>query len=90
MIRNLTPGDRTFMDRVHSFANTFGAGNGGSSSEGALHTAQAYIYNMMHRQASALAYIDVIRYLTIFCALMLPLLFLIPRPPKGASASAGH
>ncbi|WP_246153494.1 DHA2 family efflux MFS transporter permease subunit [Terriglobus albidus] len=90
MIRNLTPGDRTFMDRVHSFANSFAGGNGGSDSQGALHTAQAYIYNLLHRQASALAYIDVIRYLTIFCALMLPLLFLIPRPPKGASPSAGH
>ena len=37
-----------------------------------------------------LAYIDIIRYLTLFCAAMLPLLLFIPRPPKNAAASAGH
>ncbi len=62
----------------------------GQASLGATHAAQAYIYNMMHRQAATLAYVDIIRYLTIFCAAMLPLLFFIPRPPKYAKASAGH
>jgi DHA2 family multidrug resistance protein len=37
----------------------------------------------MHRQAAMLAYIDIIRYLTIFCACMIPVLFFIPKPPKG-------
>ena len=44
----------------------------------------------MHAQAATLSYIDIIRYLTIFCGLMIPLLFFIPRPPKNAAASAGH
>jgi DHA2 family multidrug resistance protein len=45
---------------------------------------------MLHRQAATLAYVDIIRYLTIFCAAMIPLLFFLPKPPKNAAASAGH
>ena len=55
---------------------------------GAIHQAQAFIYNQMHRQAAMLAYIDIIRDLTIFCACMIPILFFIPKPPKGAQM--GH
>jgi DHA2 family multidrug resistance protein len=32
--------------------------------------------------------VDIIRYLTIFCAAMIPLLFFIPKPPK--HIEAGH
>jgi DHA2 family multidrug resistance protein len=32
--------------------------------------------------------VDIIRYLALFCGCMLPLLFLIPRPPK--NMSVGH
>jgi len=56
----------------------------------AAHTAQAYIYSQLHRQAGMLAYLDIIQYMSIFCACMLPLLFFIPRPPKHPSPSAGH
>ena len=55
-----------------------------------MHQAQAFLYNQLHRQAAALAYVDIIHYLMIFCACMLPVLFFIPKPPKNASASAGH
>ena len=44
--------------------------------------AQDYIYTQLHAQASVLAYVDIIRYLTVFCGCMIPLLFLIPRPPQ--------
>jgi MFS transporter, DHA2 family, multidrug resistance protein len=98
MVRNLTPGNPAFDRTVQSFAGMFKGGNGqgpaggpfGGASEGAIHQAQALIYNQMHAQSATLAYIDIIRYLTIFCALMIPLLFFIPRPPKNAAASAGH
>jgi DHA2 family multidrug resistance protein len=59
-------------------------------SGGGVHAAQAYIYNQLHRQSGMLAYLDIIQYLAVFCACMIPLLFFIPRPPKHASASAGH
>ncbi len=98
MIRNLTPGNPAYNQQIQNLSGMFRMGNGqgptggpfGGASEGAIHQAQGFLYNQMHAQAATLAYIDIIRYLTIFCALMLPLLFFIPRPPKNASASAGH
>ena len=84
MVRNLTPSSAAFNDRVDALKGIFGHGSQ------AVHAAQANIYNQLHRQAGMLAYLDIIQYLAIFCACMLPLVFLIPRPPKHASASAGH
>ena len=84
MVRNLTPGNPAFNQRVDSMKHLFGKGNAG------VHGAQGFIYNMLHRQAAALAYVDIIQYMTIFCACMIPLLIFIPRPPKHTSASAGH
>ena len=94
MVRHLTPGNSTFNSRVGAIAdalkNAGRAGFLGDTFNGAKHMAQAFYYNQLHRQAAMLAYIDIIRYLTLFCGAMIPLLFFIPRPPKNASASAGH
>lgn len=91
MIRNLTSGNQSFIDQVSRLKGSFGGHSGGNIMDGpGVHTAQAYIYNQMHRQAGMLAYLDIILSLAIFCACMLPLLFFIPRPPKHASPSAGH
>ena len=91
MVRNLTTGNPAFVDQVAKLKLFFGGVGGGDPMAGnAAHTAQAYIYNQLHRQSAMLAYLDIIQYLTVFCACMLPLLFFIPRPPKHASASAGH
>ncbi len=84
MVRNLTPSDGAFNARVDALKGMFGHGSQ------AIHAAQANIYNQLHRQAGMLAYLDIIQYLAVFCACMLPLVFFIPRPPKNASASAGH
>ncbi|MES2393957.1 MAG: DHA2 family efflux MFS transporter permease subunit, partial [Acidobacteriota bacterium] len=96
MTRNLQSGNPGFNAQVGKMAGIFKPGNGtgtpggpmGGASHGAIHQAQAFFYNQMHRQASTLAYVDIIRDLTIFCACMIPLLFFIPRPPKGAQG--GH
>ncbi|HVG27892.1 MAG TPA: DHA2 family efflux MFS transporter permease subunit [Acidobacteriaceae bacterium] len=95
MVRHLVNGSQEFKAQVEALAGNFKAGNGavpvgGGASEGALHKAQAFIYSQLHRQAATLAYVDIIRDLTVFCAFMLPLLFLIPRPPKDAAEHAGH
>jgi MFS transporter, DHA2 family, multidrug resistance protein len=84
MVRNLTSANPAFNAQVNALKGSFGQGFQ------AVHMAQAYIYNQLHRQAAMLAYLDIIQYLSIFCACMLPLLFFIPRPPKHASKSAGH
>ncbi len=96
MVRYMNEGSAGFTRQVTALAARFKAGNGhgpsggpfGGASLGAIHQAQAFIYNQMHRQAAMLAYIDIIRYLTLFCAFMIPILFFIPRPPKGMHA--GH
>jgi MFS transporter, DHA2 family, multidrug resistance protein len=91
MVRNLTSGNQAFMDRVAKLKGMFGGHSSGNPMTGAgSHTAQAYLYNELHRQSGMLAYLDIIQYMAIFCACMLPLLFFIPRPPKHASPSAGH
>jgi DHA2 family multidrug resistance protein len=84
MVRNLTPANPAFTANVNALKGSFGHGFQ------AVHAAEAFIYNQLHRQAAMLAYLDIIQYLSIFCACMLPLLFFIPRPPKHASRSAGH
>jgi MFS transporter, DHA2 family, multidrug resistance protein len=96
MVRQMNSGSAGFNAQVTALAGRFKPGNGqgitggpfGGASPGAIHQAQAFIYNQMHRQAAMLAYIDIIRYLTIFAACMIPLLFFIPRPPK--HVQAGH
>jgi DHA2 family multidrug resistance protein len=95
MTRALTTGSQAYNQQVKAFASMFKAGNGTAApgagpTAGAMHMGQAYIYNQLHRQAAVLAYVDIIRDLSIFCACMIPILFFIPRPPKHASMSAGH
>jgi MFS transporter, DHA2 family, multidrug resistance protein len=91
MVRNLTSGNQSFMNRVAKLKGMFGGHTSGNPMTGTgSHTAQAYLYNELHRQAGMLAYLDIIQYMAVFCACMLPLLFFIPRPPKHASPSAGH
>jgi DHA2 family multidrug resistance protein len=96
MVRALGPGSAGYDRNITSLAAAFKGGNGagipggpyGGASPGAIHQAQGFIYNQLHRQAGALAYVDIIRYLTVFCACMIPLLFFIPKPPK--HIEAGH
>jgi MFS transporter, DHA2 family, multidrug resistance protein len=93
MIRNLTSANPEFINQVMRLKPLFGGTRGGGGNPlvgGGSHAAQAFIYNQLHRQAGMLAYLDVIQYLTVFCACMLPLLFFIPRPPKHVDPSAGH
>jgi len=91
MVRNFTSGNAAFVNQVAKLKGMFGGHSGGNPLTGTgSHTAQAYLYNELHRQANMLAYLDIIQYMTIFCACMLPLLFFIPRPPKKVDPSAGH
>jgi DHA2 family multidrug resistance protein len=92
MVRNLTTGNQAFVEQVKMLKDMFGGrhSSGNPMVGNAAHTAQAYIYNQMHRQAGMLAYLDIIQYLAIFCACMLPLLFFIPKPPKGMGPGGGH
>ena len=95
MSRFFTDTSQAFVNYTHSIAGLFAGGQGaspagGGPSMGALQMARASVYNQLHRQAATLAYVDIIEYLAVFCACMLPLLLFIPKPPKNAASSAGH
>ncbi len=97
MIRNLLPGNRAFDEQVnrlkplfHGGSNSMGTVLGGGSSMGGVHTAQAFIYNQLHRQSGMLAYLDIIAILGVFCACMIPLVVLIGRIKPAADGPAMH
>ena len=45
------------------------------------------MYQSLQAQASILSYLDVLAMLSIFCACMIPLVFLMNKPPKGTQAA---
>jgi MFS transporter, DHA2 family, multidrug resistance protein len=45
------------------------------------------IYHSVQTQASVLSYIDVLEFLAIICACMVPLVFLLKKPPRGAPSA---
>ena len=45
------------------------------------------LYQSVQVQASVLSYIDILQSLCILCACMVPLVFLMKRPPKGTKAA---
>ena len=88
MIRNLTPSSEGFQRSVNSLKGAFGGG--GNSGMAGVHSAQALIYNSLHRQAAMLAYMDIIAILGIFCTLMIPLVLLIGKIKPAADGPAMH
>jgi DHA2 family multidrug resistance protein len=52
--------------------------------------AQGNVYGQLVRQSTMLAYLDVIKVLAVLMLLLIPLVFLMKRPPKGKGAPAGH
>jgi DHA2 family multidrug resistance protein len=58
----------------------------GSSADTQSH-ALLQIYQSLQAQASILSYIDVLTMLSIFCACMIPLVFLMKKPPGGTKAA---
>jgi DHA2 family multidrug resistance protein len=86
MIRDLTAGNQAFVDKVKSLKGAFGGHGGGNPLTGpGAHTAQAFIYQQMHRQSSMLAYLDIISIFVVFCACMIPIVLAIGKikPPSG-------
>jgi DHA2 family multidrug resistance protein len=61
----------------------------GTSAANALHSATASMYGQLVQQATTLAYIDVLKILSVITGIMVPLL-LFTQKPKGGPAPAGH
>ena len=97
MIRNLLPGNQAFDQQVnrlkplfHGGSNSMGSLLGGGPGMGGVYTAQAFIYNQLHRQSAMLAYLDIIAILGTFCICMIPLVILIGRIKPAADGPAMH
>ncbi len=97
MIRNLTPSSQGFVDQVNRLkplfsggGNSAGLGFGAGTGQGGTATAQAFIYNQLHRQSAMLAYMDIIAILAVFCFAMIPLVLLIGKIKPASDGPAMH
>ncbi len=77
MVRNLTPGTPAFENQIKALKGMFGGSGNGTVFGPGVHTAQAFIYNQLHRQSAMLAYMDIIAIFFVFCLSMIPLVLLI-------------
>ncbi len=88
MIRNLTPDTTAFQNQVVALKKSFGGTGQGTVTGQGVHTAQAYIYNLLHRQSAMLAYLDIIAIFAVFCFCMIPLVFMIGKIKPATDAPA--
>jgi DHA2 family multidrug resistance protein len=83
-----TAGDSLFTGRIDGLTKTF-------TDQGIpLNQATAQAYSLMSRtisgQAATLAYIDIISLMAVVVLCLVPLAFLMQRPPKSAPPVAAH
>jgi DHA2 family multidrug resistance protein len=97
MIRNMTPTSAGFRNQVNALKHSFGGGGngsggifGGGSGASGIQSAQAFIYNQLHRQSAMLAYMDIVAVLACFCFLMIPLVVLIGKIRPASDGPAMH
>src|SRR6516225_8747500 len=74
----------TFHGRLHAVATSFLGG--GSSGPGAVSQAYGMIYGSVERQAAMLAFVDNFYMLGVVFLMVIPVLLLLRRPPKGTDA----
>ncbi|HKF25749.1 MAG TPA: DHA2 family efflux MFS transporter permease subunit [Candidatus Acidoferrum sp.] len=75
-----------FQTRLHAIAASFSSA--GSSGPGAKSQAYGMVYGLVQRQAVMKAFIDNFYMLGVVFLVVIPILMLLKRPPKGASAPA--
>lgn len=92
MTNHFTPNDPWFQERVNALAGFLqGRGGPGSGSQlSAQAAAQGNLYFQMHQQAQMLAYLDIIALLVVFCACMVPLVWIVGKPAKMDASQMGH
>jgi hypothetical protein len=57
----------------------------GAATAAATRRAYAIVYGMVMQQATTMAFIDILWLMSIVCALLIPLAFLMQRPKPGAA-----
>jgi DHA2 family multidrug resistance protein len=88
LVDNFNNYSQAFRDSASGLARQL-AGSGTSAVDS---TQQAYglLYGRLQQQASVLAYIDTIWIFAGVCAAMVPLAFLMKKPPAGGAARGAH
>jgi MFS transporter, DHA2 family, multidrug resistance protein len=75
---------QAYQNKLHALTVAFTSS--GSSGPGAAAQAHGMIYNTVQRQAAMLAFVDNFHMLGIVFFIVIPVLLLLKRPPKGVSA----
>jgi DHA2 family multidrug resistance protein len=75
---------QAFQSKLHAITVAFTSG--GSSGPGAATQAHGMIYSTVQRQAAMLAFVDNFHMLGIVFFIVIPVLMLLKRPPKGVNA----
>jgi DHA2 family multidrug resistance protein len=86
LVQHVSGGSAAYLERTGLLTHHL------LSSSAALTDAQTkalfMIYRSAQAQASVLSYIDILESLSIICACMVPLVFLLKKPPRGTTAAA--
>jgi DHA2 family multidrug resistance protein len=88
LVENVTPFDPNAMQLLDQFRLMWqGTGSGpGLADQQSL----ASMFGLVQRQAAMLAFVELFRALALIFLLMIPLLLIMKKPPKGVRAEAGH
>jgi len=84
LMEHLNPLSMPFQNKLHAITASFTGG--GSSGPAAMSQAYGMIYSSVQRQAAMLAFVDNFYMLGIVFLVVIPVLMLLRRPPKGVSA----
>jgi DHA2 family multidrug resistance protein len=88
LVAHATAYDPTLSQTVERIAATLR--HAGTSAPEAAHRAMAVVYRQLSAQAATLAYLDVLRVLSVITMLMIPTLLFTRRPNVGGAAAGGH
>ncbi len=90
LVQHLTAGSSALQQRLQSLAGFLqnAAGPGSGNNTDAMSAAQGNIYNQLHSQSQMLAYLDIIAIMAVFCMVMVPLVWIVPKPKAGGDVPA--
>ena len=85
LVQHVFASSSAYQEQVSALSHQLSL-NSGSAADTQSHVL-LQIYQSIQAQASILSYIDILAMLGIFCACMIPLVFLMKKPPKGTQVA---
>jgi DHA2 family multidrug resistance protein len=88
LVAHLTPYDPGFMEQMRDLTTRFASVSG----DRVLAQAQAYgsVLGNVRGQSAALAFVDVFQYFAFLLLLIIPVTWMMRRPPRNADGTPGH